>query len=51
MERDEDMFGGQKKTAQIKIIQKFIAKLKSDTKNYEAILAQLDTLNMSKYIE
>jgi len=28
------MFGGQRRTAQIKTIQKFIGKLKSDSKNY-----------------
>jgi len=42
---------GQKRNAQIKSIQKFIGKLKTDNKNSEAIFAELETLNMSKYIE
>lgn len=39
------------KTAQIKSIQKFIVKLKSESKIYEAILAEMDSLNLSKYLE
>lgn len=38
-EHEQDVFDGQRKTAQIKTIQKFIGKLKSDAKNYQSILA------------
>lgn len=38
------------KTAQIKSIQKFIVKLKSESKVYEAILTEMDSLNLSKYL-
>ena len=41
----------QPRTAQIKSIQKFIGRLKSDNKNYEAILVEMDTLNLTKYLE
>lgn len=41
---------GKQKTAQIKAIQKFIAKLKGEVKSYEAILAEMETLNLSKYL-
>ena len=36
---EDDFFGGTRKTAQFKVIQKFISKLKVDNKNYEAILS------------
>ena len=39
------------KTAQIKSIQKFIVKLKSESKVHEAILSEMDSLNLSKYLE
>lgn len=39
------------RTAQIKAIQKFIVQLKSDNKNHEAILAEMEALNLSKYLE
>ena len=39
------------RSAQIKVIQKFIGRLKSDNKNYEAILIEMDTLNLTKYLE
>jgi hypothetical protein len=39
------------KTAQIKSIQKFIVKLKSESKVHEAILTEMDSLNLSKYLE
>lgn len=38
------------KISQIKAIQKFIGKLKVDNKNYEAILNEVDTINLSKYL-
>ena len=37
-EHEDDFFGGQRRTAQIKVIQKFIGKLKVDNKNFEALL-------------
>jgi hypothetical protein len=42
---------GKAKTAQIKAIQKFIAKLRSDPKSHEAVLAEMQTLNLTKYLE
>ena len=50
-EHEDDFFGGQRRTAQIKVIQKFIGKLKVDNKNFEALLNELDTLNMAKYVD
>ncbi len=37
--------------AQIKTIQKFIGRLRTDNKNYEAIIAEMEGLNLSKYLE
>jgi 6-phosphogluconolactonase (cycloisomerase 2 family) len=42
---------GRPRTAQIKSIQKFIGRLKSDSKNFEAILCEMETLNLTKYLE
>jgi hypothetical protein len=39
------------RTAQIKTIQKFIGRLRTDNKNYEAILTEMEGLNLSKYLE
>lgn len=39
------------RTAQIKTIQKFIGRLRTDNKNHEAILAEMEGLNLSKYLE
>lgn len=39
------------RTAQIKTIQKFIGRLRADNKNYEAILSEMEGLNLSKYLE
>lgn len=39
------------RTAQIKTIQKFIGRLRTDNKNYEAILSEMEGLNLSKYLE
>ena len=50
-ERDDDFGAKQRKSAQIKVIQKFIGKLKTEPKNYEALLTELDTLNLAKYVD
>ena len=39
------------KTAAIKPIQKFIGKLRTEPKNHEAILKEMEGLNLSKYVE
>lgn len=39
------------KTAAIKTIQKFISKFKMEKKDYESILQEMDTLNLSKYTD
>ena len=39
------------KTAAIKTIQKFISKLKSESKNQQQILQEMDGLNLSKYTD
>lgn len=50
-DRSSQALEGKQKTAQIKAIQKFIAKLRTDPKSHEAILAEMQTLNLSKYLE
>lgn len=50
-DRSSQTLDAKPKTAQIKAIQKFIVKLKVEAKNYEAILAEMGTINLSKYLE
>jgi hypothetical protein len=38
------------RSAQIKAIQKFIGRFRIDNKNHEVILAEMETLNLSKYL-
>jgi hypothetical protein len=49
-DRSSQGLEGKQKTAQIKAIQKFIAKLRSEVKSHEAILTEMETLNLSKYL-
>jgi hypothetical protein len=49
-DRSSQALEGRQKTAQIKAIQKFIAKLKGESKCHEAILGEMETLNLSKYL-
>jgi hypothetical protein len=39
------------RNAQIKIIQKFLGRLRVDNRNWESILSELSSLNLSKYQE